>query len=303
MTLEQVKDQLVTYFNQQPSPLVTGIGLGHQQIPSSPPDGIAGQPIENAGVGPHSDQSVLPPVPQVHILVFVEPVPDCELQPLWDEIRSQAQGQPFVLLRTGRFVGLQAATGTSISPYAPSRSNVPPAAAGTLGAVVTAGGKEYILSCNHVLAYNGRVPFGTPVVAPGTLDDPYGRGVVGRLSQFVELLPAAWPFNGTPVNPVDCALAEMRSSSAVGARSAIQIANPVITPTNVKKQGRTSGTTQAVVSIWSLTLMPIDLSFGAYCFSGLMGTIGSLEQGVQSRRPFAVPGDSGALVLTDPANE
>jgi hypothetical protein len=281
-----IKDQLVAHFQQNPSPLVTGIALGSQ-----PP---AGAKLDN----PDGAQPDKP-----YILILVEPVADCELQPVWNEVNSNAQGEPFLLLRTGRLVGLQASTGTSVSAYAPSRYNVPPAAAGTLGAILSAGGNQYTLSSNHVLAYNGRVPLGAAVVAPGTLDDPYGRNVVSRLSHFVALQPAAWPFNGTPDNIADCALAEVLSPNAIAHGPQVQVAAPVSTVTNVRKQGRTTSSTQAPVCMWSLTATPVDLSFGTYCFSGFMATLGSYQQGIWRADPFAAPGDSGALVLTDPGNQ
>ena len=281
-TIQDVKDQLVVHFQKQPSALVTGLGIGSQ------PDAVE-QPADQA--------------PAPYIIVFVEPVPDCKLQPLWDEVKAQSQGQPFLLLRTGRFVGLMATTGTSIGPYVPSRYNVPPSSAGTVGAILAAAGKEYALSSNHVLAFNGRVPLSAPVIAPATLDDPYGRSVVGRLAQFVPLHPAAWPFNGTPDNKVDCALAEITPPNSVSHGASIQVAAPVRGVTRVRKQGRTTGLTRAAACIWSMSGTPIDLSFGTYCFSDLMATLGSFRQGALKPDPFAAPGDSGALVLTDPGNQ
>src|SRR5215831_13028901 len=205
-------DNLIASLFQDPPAfsLVTGVGIGQPPdvqpeqpvavadvLPVKPPAGAIlpdQPPADNLAVGPPVQPPVVaPPVQPAktpvdapaatpEILVFVEPAADCELQALWEQIQSKIPGEPFRLLITGRFVGLQATTGHSVSIYAPRRYNVPPVSAGTAGAIVDAGGKKYIIGSNHVLAFNGRALPDTAVAAPGTLDDRKGGVVIGRRS-------------------------------------------------------------------------------------------------------------------------
>ncbi len=60
--------------------------------------------------------------------------------------------------------------------------------AGTITAIVERNGKRFILSNNHVLAIENRLPLGANIIQPGTLDageDPADR--VGTLATFVPL--------------------------------------------------------------------------------------------------------------------
>jgi hypothetical protein len=273
-----VKNKITRYFlTGKPNfrPLVTGVGIG-----VAPP--------------------LAPPSPP-SVVIFVESsVADCELQPITEQAQARAQGHSVVLLRAGRFLG-QASPGDSIGPYAPLQYNVPPVSAGTFGAVVEANGKQYILSCNHVMAYNGRAPVGTAIVNPGTLDDKNGLSAIGSLSHYVELKPAAWPINKSHANLVDCALAEVTPTGAMclGPLSpgGVPVASiPPGTPTKVRKTGRTTRTTSGTLCIWGCDGF-LDLSFGTFYFTDLMGVIG------HGPGPFAAPGDSGAKVVTDPGGE
>ena len=95
--------------------------------------------------------------------------------------------------------------GCSINPF-----NYP--GEGTLGCIVTKVVKEeknfYILSNNHVLALNNKLPLGTAIIQP--LEDLGGSvdgDIVARLSNFIRLKPIT--FNQKPVNYVDCALAKL----------------------------------------------------------------------------------------------
>ena len=61
---------------------------------------------------------------------------------------------------------------------------------GTLGALVTRGGNQYILSNNHVLARSDTATIGDPIVQPGLIDaecDKNQATTVATLTQFVNL--------------------------------------------------------------------------------------------------------------------
>jgi hypothetical protein len=106
-----------------------------------------------------------------HIVVLVEDASDIELELIYNQVNVQVAGFSVTVLRAGRVVGQASPViGGSICTYAPLHYNVPQVTAGTLGAVAKDNaGKHHILGSNHVMAYNGRAPEGTPIVAPGTL--------------------------------------------------------------------------------------------------------------------------------------
>jgi hypothetical protein len=264
------------------------------------------------------------------ILVFVEPAADCELQALREAVQKAAPGQARIL-PTSLFYGLSSPSERgSISFYAPTRFNVPQVSVGTLGAVVEASGKKYLLASNHTIAHNGRVPSGKEIILPSTLDmSIIGAAknrakhaaalrdrTIARLTSFGELQPVAWPpppppapgaplgaARPGPANTVDAALAELTKKGVSTLSNLIavpQLAGPVSQiplPTPVKKTGRTTGTTHSELCIedWEGY---IDLATGSYYFEGLVAAVGK-ELPVGSA--FAGKGDSGALVVTNPA--
>ena len=92
--------------------------------------------------------------------------------------------------------------------------------AGTFGALVKdATAKFYILSNNHVLANENRLPLGAPIFQPGLLDNGNpATDQIAALSHFVPLDP-------TGVNEVDAALAGVLKKSDV-ARDVLFIGPP-----------------------------------------------------------------------------
>jgi hypothetical protein len=282
-------DNLVSeFFEDHPNSLVNGVAVGYLPGDESP-----------------------------EIVVFVDPTAaKCEREAIDQTLQEVAPGQPHTLLRASRFVALSSLGERSISPFAPFRYNLPPVIAGTLGAVVKAGGLSYALTSNHVLAHNGRARQNTPVALPGPLDDANGGSLIARRSDFVELKAPGWPILGTPTNLVDCALAEgigaLSSSSPrpIGVfpypfsvqAAGVPGANPprIPRPIPIDKSGRTTGFTSSKISLFRLC-GHIDMSFGLYHFRELMGTYDGVPPGTAPTSPapvFAAPGDSGALAVS-----
>ena len=259
--IDEVHGELVRYyFQDNPTTLVNGIGIGYLSRNDSP-----------------------------EILVFVDPsAAECERE----AIDLKVGREPHRLLRASRFVGLQAATGSSVSAHDPLRYNVAPMSTGTFGAVVKAGGRQYILGSNHVLGDNGRVARDAPVVIPGPLDDANAGAIVGKRSHVVELKSPGWPTNGATANLVDCALGEV--TGAVNASTAVPVLSlPDPTPPfPVTKTGRTTLTTHSQVKIFHFHGL-IDFSFGMFYFKELMGTFDD------DHSVFAAPGDSGGVAVDD----
>jgi hypothetical protein len=280
-TIDAVRDQLAAHFFQtNPNRLVNGVGIGFL---------------------PEGDQ--VPPADKVQarLLIFVDTAAaKCEQDAIHAqalEIAKEPRGpaHPFQIVRTSRFVALQTPQDVSVSPFAPSRFNVPPISAGTLGARVKIDriSSDYYLSSCHVLTLNGRVPLQAPILSPGLLDDSTGGSITGSRSYFVPLVDQSWPLPAAPANFVDCALAEEpRGSHPTATLRAVTPVASVPLGTPVTKMGRATGRTNSVVWIPSWT-GPIDFSFGTRFFQGLLGT-------QDGHNVFASPGDSGSLI-TDPA--
>jgi hypothetical protein len=161
--------------------------------------------------------------------------------------------------------------------------------AGTFGALVKdATAKFYILSNNHVLANENRLPLGAPIFQPGLLD--HGNPAtdqIAALSHFVPLDP-------TGVNEVDAALAGVLKKSDV-ARDVLFIGPPTgVTPARidmiVHKFGRTTDYTVGIITSIN-TDVTVAYDIGSLFFSDQI-IIRSLNP-----QPFSMPGDSGSMIL------
>lgn len=165
--------------------------------------------------------------------------------------------------------------------------------AGTFGALVSDKAGSYILSNNHVLADENRLPVGSPIFQPGLLDD--NNAAANQIAEFTRdvQLQAATP------NQVDCAIAKVLKTSSV-TNQILTIGSPQgITDAQidmtVHKFGRTSS-----YSVGRVTSVDTDVTVqyetGNYTFTGQMIVVGLNGQ------PFSAAGDSGSLILERPEN-
>jgi hypothetical protein len=161
-------------------------------------------------------------------------------------------------------------------------------AAGTLGCVVTKGGKNYILSNNHVLARENNAKANELINQPGRLEVNCGASqAVAKLSQFIniDMKPKA-------NNTVDAAIAEITVPGGITSTMADNLytpsANPVAATVNmpVQKVGRTTGRTQGIVSAVNVTVT-VQYSRGQARF---------IQQIYITPRTFSAAGDSGSLI-------
>ena len=176
----------------------------------------------------------------------------------------------------------------TIGPGTPIRiesraSNVNSGAVGTLGALVVDASDNtiYILSCNHILAVNGRVKTdpeahivtadGAPIAVPGPFHELTRHGA----------------------NQVDCALAVSKIDQRV------QTTDKPIPPAlgmTVTKTGAATGTTNGVIVDIDADLY-VDYSFGTFRFINQV-----VIDGQSAGNPddiFATDGDSGSIVFTE----
>jgi hypothetical protein len=160
--------------------------------------------------------------------------------------------------------------------------------AGTFGARAVARGKWFILSNNHVIADENRLPIGSSIFQPGLLDEGNtARDKIGELARFVRLKTEGF-------NKVDCALA-LAVPKTVISNSILQIGIPsgVADPKVdmiVQKFGRTTGYTAGRVTSVD-TDVKVSYDTGQFLFRRQIIVVGI------SGRPFSDSGDSGSLIL------
>jgi hypothetical protein len=160
--------------------------------------------------------------------------------------------------------------------------------AGTFGALVTDGDHTSLLSNNHVLADEGRLPAGAPIFQPGLLDG--GNPDTDQIAELTRFEPLQ---AGAP-NKVDCAMARALRLSLVS--NAILFIGPPagVAPAAddmvVHKFGRTTGYRAGRITSID-TDVTVTYETGNYTFEGQIIIVGLNDQ------PFSDAGDSGSLIL------
>lgn len=210
------------------------------------------------------------------------------------------------VIETRRFVSFQshapklkAAPGSSIGlDY--DAPNVDATRLGTLGAFLDIGGTVYVLGANHVMAVNGRVPTGTPILfrPPGKFANP-GEYVLARKTVHI-------PLSQPGPNLVDCALAEVIDQKNIKMKietyfpkGIVVASGEMITPkagmkvvrVDVDRKEQAKGVIKCVGC-----KAQIDFRFGAFDFDDMV-----LIEGENGE--FANPGDSGALIVDLETNQ
>ncbi|MCC6539233.1 MAG: hypothetical protein IT162_16900 [Bryobacterales bacterium] len=230
-----------------------------------------------------------------------------------DNLTAKAQlpaaidGIPTDVIVTGRFHLLTTADDNKLKrrPIRPGTSvgfQFPPPKddtimAGTFGAVVNKGGKQFILSNNHVLAENGVIALGAAIFQPGLLDSgSLQTDQVAKLARFIEV-------KGTGLNKVDCAMAEILPGIAVNPRhmpsvGKLNSTTPIAAASGmlVMKTGRTTGHTRGKVFD---TAADVNVEFNDKHGKKIVGTFADqiLIVGTPSPGGFSAGGDSGSLIV------
>jgi hypothetical protein len=188
----------------------------------------------------------------------------------------------------GRFRPAQ--PGSSIGFQFPAPSNM--VMAGTFGAVVKDRAGTYILSNNHVLADEGKLPPGARIFQPGLLDGGNASNdQVASLTRFIPLVVGA-------SNKVDGAIAK-GANATILSKDILHIGPPAgaavaAIDMRVHKFGRT--TSYTVGHITSIaTDVTVSYEVGDITFEDQIIIVG--EQG-----PFSAAGDSGSLILERQTN-
>ena len=174
---------------------------------------------------------------------------------------------------------------------------------GTLGALVTDGTRQYILSNNHVLARTNAAAIGDGIIQPGLIDESpvcsqKTVDIVATLSNFVPL-----SFKKGTTNVVDAAIGEVAVQSSgsilgIGTVSSTPALPKDVLGTTVQKSGRTTGVTSGPVSAINVT---ISVKYGSQCGGG-RGTGTFTNQIRITPGTFSDSGDSGSLIVTTGAS-
>jgi len=168
---------------------------------------------------------------------------------------------------------------------------------GTLGALITDGTNQYILSNNHVLGRSGQAVAGEDVSQPGLIDNNCNIATV--VADFTGFAPLG------PSN-VDAAVAQLRPGQMNGNGAIEDIGVPsstIAAPSvglSVAKSGRTTGFTTGSISSINTS---VSVAYSSQCGGGgKRSTITFTNQIVITPGTFSAGGDSGSLIVTNNAS-
>ncbi|CAG7839692.1 hypothetical protein Z959_01350 [Clostridium novyi B str. ATCC 27606] len=160
---------------------------------------------------------------------------------------------------------------------------------GTLGCLVADTRFTYVLSCNHILAKNGLVPIGDPIIQPSkTFGGKIPNDTIANLSIFIKL-------KTDTDNRVDCAMARVSNSACVNKNIAL-LNKPIKGVAlgkigmGVQKVGYRTERTLGKITVVGSTLT-MDISEKSYRFVNQIWTTKMDDKG-----------DSGAILLTRDMN-
>ena len=168
---------------------------------------------------------------------------------------------------------------------------------GTLGALVTDGSNQYILSNNHVLARSGEAVAGEDVSQPGLIDN--GCRIATVVADFTGGAPLGGGSN------VDAAVAQLRPGTMDSSGFIEDIGVPsstTVVPTigmSVAKSGRTTGFTTGSISSINTS---VSIQYQRGCGGGKKFNVTYTGQVVINSSTFSAGGDSGSLIVTNNAS-
>lgn len=257
------------------------------------------QNVVGVGIGEKTSNGISTGVLAVKLLVRVKypntAIPDADMLP------TEIDGLPVDIEQVGTFRRFAAAPAAAMpNPLGRFRPARPGSSigfedplhkivmAGTFGAVAKKGSKLFVLSNNHVLADENKLPIGSPIYQPGLLDG--GKTSTDRIAALSKFIALA---TGTP-NKVDCAIAEAASANALS-KDILFIGPPSGTADaaidmQVHKFGRTTG-----YRVGRITSIETDVTVG-YEMGNVQFTNQILIVG-RNNQPFSAAGDSGSLIL------
>ena len=163
---------------------------------------------------------------------------------------------------------------------------------GTLGALITDGINQYILSNNHVLGRSDQAVAGEDVSQPGLIDSSC------RVTTIVGDFIAAAPLGSN----VDAAIAQLRPGTMDSSGFIEDIGVPgtaIVNPSvgmSVAKSGRTTGFTTGTISSINTS---VSVQYQRGCGGGKKFTVSYRNQVVINSSTFSAGGDSGSMIVTN----
>ena len=211
---------------------------------------------------------------------------------------QSTQAKPIVLGSSGSNVNDTTTSGNNIT-----------CCGGTLGALVSRGGTQYILSADHVLARSGAGVAGDPIVEPGLIDTNCSSS---QTTTVANLTQGSFTNN---TGTVDAAIAQVVSGAVNSSGNILLLGSstdasgvPVPGAPNggsgqaasvnlaVAKSGRTTGLTCSTVSA---TNVSVSVTYTTNCDgSGTKFTVIYHNQVSVAGGDFSGAGDSGSLIVT-----
>jgi len=169
---------------------------------------------------------------------------------------------------------------------------------GTLGAMLSDGNKQYVLSNNHVLGLFGRGSVGDEISQPGLMDSACKPGrTVAKLTLSLPLIATS------NSEQIDAAIAEVVAGQLDPSGSIANEGVPgalIVAPSRnlrVTKMGRSTGVTTGVITE---TVLNANIDYSGPCEPdgpSIPLTNLILIQG-DNGKDFSAAGDSGSLVMT-----
>ena len=182
---------------------------------------------------------------------------------------------------------------------------------GTLGALVSRGGNQYVLSASHVLARSDAGSPGDAIIQPGLIDSGCSTAsttTVANLSQYVNLEspPATTPF-------VDAALAQVGSGQVNPLGTILELGGttqngqPTDAPPHagagatpsiglaIAKSGRSTGLTCSTITAINAV---VNVQYQKGCGTGPSFTATFSNLVIVGNQGFSADGDSGSLLVT-----
>ncbi len=281
----------------QPAPTLTTFRAMAASTSPAPEDNLVGVGIgEKLSGGKHTG------IMAVKFLVRIK-YPDNQIPP-GERLPTEVNGQPVDIEQVGTFRRFMpqmpnprrkmrpARPGCSIGFQFPNNQFL---MAGTFGALVSRGQRRFILSNNHVIADENRLPLRAPIFQPGFLDagNPPKNGPVAKLTKFIPIVAGVG-------NVVDAAIAELDNKNL--ATNAVLFIGPPVGKAKahidmvVHKFGRTTGFTVGRVTSIE-TDVNVQYDMGVVTFTDQM-----IIRGLDAH-PFSASGDSGSLILERATNK
>ena len=268
--------------------------------------GFAGLAVQSVGV----EEGVPDPAVHVYVTKGSRPLREIEVGDETIPIAINRIGRVMIKPETASTVthagrvylrGSRIACGSSCAPSTEQY-------AGTLGALVrkTGGDQLFLLSNNHVLAAGNHIPVGMPILSPANMDARPGvraPGEVGRHADICELRSGDPDL--VPAGCDDIALAAVVDTTAVSSWQGDAVDGyetptahgPLRSNMRVKKVGRTTGLTAGTTE--AHIPAPFPLPYKCKHFSAVVWVQNVWTVLSDGPGQFALPGDSGSLVVTE----